>query len=125
MRVDAAVLLLLGLLLIFFPRQIETAFKFNELPEGVSYILGLWGCVLATLGLGYAAASVDPFRNLLWAQMAVARGACECVLGLVCLSRGIVSFQQAGVGIILAALLTIAYLACYPRRASIPSAGPA
>jgi hypothetical protein len=116
MLVDAAVLLLLGLLLIFFPRHVELAFQFKNLPEGVDYILGLWGCVLATLGLGYAAAATNPLRHLIWAQMGIARGLLECVLGLVFLARGLVTFQQAGLGIILAALLSVAYVVCYPRR---------
>ena len=47
---DAAVLFLLGAAFIFVPRQIETAFQFKDLPQGVSYIIGLWGCMLATMG---------------------------------------------------------------------------
>jgi hypothetical protein len=116
MLFDAAVLLLLGLLLIFFPGKVELAFQFKNLPAGVDYILGLWGCVLATLGLGYAAAATNPLRHLIWAQMGIARGLLECVLGLVFLARGLASFQQAGFGIILAAMMTVAYLVCYPRR---------
>jgi hypothetical protein len=112
---DAAVLLLLGLLLIFTPKNLELAFGFKDLPAGVSYILGLWGCGLATMGLGYVAAATDPPRHVVWVQIGIARGALECALGLVWVARGIVTFQQAGFGIILAALITLAYLVCYPR----------
>jgi hypothetical protein len=112
---DAAVLLLLGLLLIFMPKQVETAFGFKDLPAGVGYILGLWGCVLATMGVGYVVAATDPQRHVVWVQIGIARGALECVLGVVWLARGIVTFQQAGFGIVLAALITLAYLVCYPR----------
>ncbi len=111
---DAAVLLLLGLLLVFVPKQVELAFGFKELPAGVSYILGLWGCVLGTMGVGYVVAASDPLRHKIWVQVGIARGALECVLGLVCLARGIVTFQQAGFGIIVAAIITVAYVACYP-----------
>jgi hypothetical protein len=106
----------LGLLLIFLPHQVEAAFKFKDLPEGVGYILGLWGCVLATLGLGYAVASIAPLRNVIWVQMALARGCLECVVGVVWLARGLVTFQQAGPGIVIAAMMTLAYLICYPRK---------
>jgi hypothetical protein len=112
---DAAVLLLLGLLLIFTPKNVELAFGFKDLPAGVSYILGLWGCGLATMGLGYVVAATDPPRHVVWVQIGIARGALEGALGLVWLARGIVTFQQAGFGIILAALITLAYLVCYPR----------
>ncbi|HEX4644315.1 MAG TPA: hypothetical protein VH598_01775 [Verrucomicrobiae bacterium] len=112
---DAAVLLLLGLLLVFAPKHIELAFGFKDLPDGVGYILGLWGCVMATMGLGYVVAATDPQRHVVWIQIGIARGALECVLGLVWLARGIVTLQQAGFGIVLAALITLAYLVCYPR----------
>ena len=115
MLLDAAVLLLLGLLLIFVPAKIEAAFQFKDMPAGVDYILGLWGCVLVTLGLGYTVAATNPLRHLVWAQMGIARGLLECLLGGIFLARGLVTFQQAGVGIIVAGLVTIAYVACYPR----------
>src|SRR5262245_5672456 len=111
---DAAVLLLLGALLILAPKAVQLAFHFKDLPAGVSYIIGLWGCVLATMAVGYAVAATDPARHVVWVQVGIARGALECVLGLVYLSRGIVTWQQAAVGIIIAALITIAYIALYP-----------
>ena len=49
LALDAAVLFLLGALLILAPRRVEFAFRFKDLPEGVSYIIGLWGCVLVTM----------------------------------------------------------------------------
>jgi hypothetical protein len=115
LMLDAAILFLLGACLIFAPQQVETAFHFSSLPPAVSYLIGLWGCVLATLGVGYLIAATDPLRHLAWVQVGVARGALECVLGLVYWARGTVTFQQAGFGIIAAALMMIAYLALYPR----------
>lgn len=113
---DAAVLFLLGALLIVVPRQVEVAFQFNDLPQGVSYIIGLWGCVLATLALGYAVAARDPVRHVAWVQVGIARGALEFIVGAVYLARGIVTFQQAGFGIVVAALITLAYVVLYPRK---------
>ena len=113
--VDAAVLFLLGALLILAPKQVELAFKFKDLPAGVSYIIGMWGCVLATMGIGYAVAATNPIRHVVWVQVGIARGALECALGLVSLSRGIVTWQQAGFGIAVAALITVAYFVLYPR----------
>ena len=115
LMVDAAVLLLLGALLIFAPRQIEAAFRFNDLPVAVSYLIGLWGCVLATLGIGYVVAATHPLRHLVWVQVGVARGGLECLLGVVYLARGVVTWPQAAFGLIAAGLMTAAYLALYPR----------
>ena len=113
--VDATVLVLLGALLILAPKQVEFAFKFKDLPAGVTYIIGLWGCVLATMAAGYAVAATNPIRHVIWVQVGIARGALECALGLVYLARGIVTFQQAGFGIIVAALISLAYVVLYPR----------
>src|SRR5437763_6689006 len=114
--IDVAVLFLLGALLIFAPVQVERAFHFQDLPPAIAYIIGLWGCVFATLAIGYAVAATDPLRHIVWVQVGIARGVLECVLGLVYLARGIVTFQQAGFALIVAALITIAYMFCYPRQ---------
>ena len=113
---DAAVLFLLGALLIFLPKQVELAFHFQDLPDGVSYIIGLWGCALGTMGLGYVVAATNPIRHVVWVQVGIARGAVELVLGLVCLARGTATFQQAGFGIIVAGLISLGYLLLYPRQ---------
>ena len=115
---DAAVLFLLGGLLIVVPNQVELAFRFSNLPQGVSYIVSLWGCVLATLSLGYAVAARDPIRHIAWVQVGIARGALECVVGAVYVARGIVTVEQAAFGIVVAALITVAYLVLYPRAVS-------
>jgi hypothetical protein len=116
LRLDAAVLFLLGALLIFAPSQVERVFQFKELPPAVNYLIGMWGCVLATLGIGYFKAASHPLRHVVWVQVGIVRGALECILGLVYLTRGIVTFQQAGMGIIIAGLMTLAYVALYPRK---------
>jgi len=115
LMLDSAVLFLLGALLIFAPWHIETAFHFADLPAAVSYLIGLWGCVFATLGIGYLVAATDPVQHVVWVQVGIARGSLECLLGLVYLGRGVVTWQQAAFGIITAALITAGYLALYPR----------
>ena len=116
LALDGAMLFLLGALLILSPRHVEAAFHFKDLPEGVSYIISLWGCILATMAIGYGVASTDPIRHLVWVQVGIARGALECVLGTIYLARGVVTWQQAGFGIIVASLITVAYLVFYPRK---------
>ena len=116
LALDAAVLFLLGALLILAPRRVEFAFQFKGLPEGVSYIIGLWGCVLVTMAIGYAVAATDPIRHVVWVQVGIARGALECILGVCYLAWGVVGWQQAGFGIIVAALITLAYIVFYPRK---------
>ena len=116
MMMDAVVLTGLGALFIAAPRRIEAAFHFQNLPLGVDYMVGLWGCVLATLGLGYVLAAVEPRRNVLWVQMAIARGVLEIVFGAVCVLRGAVTWEQASFGIFAATFIAAAYVILYPRK---------
>jgi hypothetical protein len=115
LALDAAVLFLLGTLLLVLPRHVLLAFGFVDLPIGVTYIIALWGCALLTMAIGYWKASADPVRHLVWAQVGIARGALEFGVGIIYLARGVVTFRQAGVGIILAGLFALAYLIFYPR----------
>ena len=116
MTMDAVVLTGLGILFIAVPRRIEAVFHFQNLPPGVDYMIGLWGCVFATLGLGYALAAVDPRRNVLWVQMAIARGVLELVFGIACAVRGVVTWEQVSFGIFAAVFIAAAYLVLYPRK---------
>ena len=113
---DAVVLTGLGALFITVPRRIEAAFHFQNLPAGVDYMIGLWGCVFATLGLGYALAAVDPRRNVLWVQMGIARGVLEIVFGASCVLRQVVMWEQASFGIFAAIFIAAAYVVLYPRK---------
>jgi hypothetical protein len=113
---DCAVLFLLGVLMIFAPRQVEMAFRFTDLPRGAHYLLGMYGCVLVAMAAGYFIAAIDPLRHVAWVQVGIVRGALECVAGAVYVARGIVTWPQAMFGIVVAALFTAAYLALYPRE---------
>jgi hypothetical protein len=113
---DAVVLALLGVVLIAAPIQVLGAFQFKNLPVGVSYLVGLWGCVVLTLSLGYVVAASNPIRHLVWVQVGIARGLLEFALGLVFVARGVVTFSQAGLGIVLAGAVALAYALLYPRH---------
>ena len=120
--VDAVLLFLLGATLIFVPRHIEAAFGFRDLPEGVHYLVGLWGCVFVTMAIGYFAAARDPLRNVVWVQVGIARGVIEFALGLIYVVRGVVTWQQAAFGLIAASVITLAYIVLYPRQYARPAA---
>jgi hypothetical protein len=116
---DAAILFLLGAVLIFAPGQVEASFHFQGLPPAVAYLIGLWGCGMATMSLGYVVAVVDPLKHRVWINVAIGRGVLEVFLGTVYLVRGIVTLPQAGGGVLLAAFVSIAYLALYPMAPKV------
>jgi hypothetical protein len=112
---DAVVLAMMGVLFIFEPHRIATYFHFNDLPNSVSYLIGLWGCVMLSLAAAYGLVSRDPIRHRLWIDIGIVRALLEAGLGVVSLAKGTVNFSQAGSGTILAAALVLAYLLLYPR----------
>jgi hypothetical protein len=116
---DSAILFLLGIALIFAPQHVFAAFHFKDLPTAVNYLVGLWGCVFVTLAWGYAVAATNPLKHIVWIQVGIARGIVETVLGLVYLQQGSVTFAQAGFGIVVAVIVTISYLALYPRKSNL------
>ena len=116
---DGTALFLLGALVLVFPRQTLAAFHFTNLPEGVNYLIGLWGCALATFGIGYAVAATDATRHVIWVQIGIARGVLEAAFGGWCVARGLVTWEQGGFGIILAGFVAIAYLVLYPGKENV------
>jgi hypothetical protein len=68
------------------------------------------------MGIGYGVAAVDPQRHRLWVCIGIARGASEAIFGFWCYQRGLVTWKQSGLGILLAAFMAIAYLILYPRQ---------
>lgn len=115
MLLDAVVLFLLGGCLLVAPQFMQALFDFRALPMTVNYMLGLLGCAFVSLAVGYFLAAADPVKNVVWAQVGIVRGACEVALGMYYVGQGLVTFAQAGFGIILAALFTVAYVALCPR----------
>jgi hypothetical protein len=116
MALDGTVLTVLGIAFLFYPTQIETAFHFKDVSPSVNFLIGLWGCALMSLGVGYFVAALDPVKHRLWIGIGIIRGAAEALFGWWCLSSGIVTWKQSGLTILLAAFMALAYLAFYPRQ---------
>src|SRR5260221_6112425 len=105
---DAAVLFSLGLSFIFTPNVAQKAFSYAGLRSSVDYMIGMWGCVYATMAVGYLAAAMNPIRNVVWIQVGIARGALECLFGIVSIARGSITWSQAGFGILVGGVLALA-----------------
>src|SRR5689334_20582636 len=92
---DAAILFLLGGAFMVVPGRMLLLFGFHGAPPSIAYIVGVFGSVYFTLGIGYVLAAQNPLRNVVWVQVAIARGTAECLFSLLCVAQGIVSFRQA------------------------------
>ena len=120
---DAAILFWLGASFIAAPQPVAKLFGFVDMPPGVNYILGMWGCVLVTMAGGYAVTAANPIRNVAWIQVGIARGILEAIVGAAFAIRGVVTWNQAAFGIAAGTILALAYIALYPKQ--IPESAPA
>jgi hypothetical protein len=122
---DFAVLTILGLLLIFAAEPMFRAFHLDFGAEkalgAARYIVGMWGALMATMGLGYLFAAQDVGHSRSWVLAGLARAVIEVVVSGLALAQGLVSFKTAGMGMFLALWFAIAYLVLYPRGNSAPA----
>ena len=118
LAMDAAVLLALGALFMAMPAKVGLAFGFRDLPPAACYLIGLWGCALISLGVGYVYAAGDPVRNVTWVRAGIVRGGLECAFGVVVLGQHMVTWNQAAFGTIVAGAIAAGYLILYPKEAA-------
>ena len=121
---DAAALLLVGVGFMLVPTRALVLFGFNDAPAGMAFVVGVFGTVYATMGIGYIFAAQNPMRNIAWVQVAIARGAAESLFSIFCVLQGIVTFRQAGFSIVLPALVAIGCAVLYPRPELPPADSP-
>lgn len=117
---DAVVLVGLGVGFVFAPGRMLNLFGFADASARIAFILGVFGTVYATLGVGYALAARHPLRNQLWVQIAIGRAVAECLFGVVAVSQGMVGWRQAGFGIVVPAFFAVGYALLYPRPDPLP-----
>jgi len=116
LAMDATVLLAMGALFMAMPANVGLVFGFRDLAPAVCYLIGLWGCALISLGVGYLCAAGDPVRNVTWVRAGIVRGALECGFGFVVLQQHMVTWHQAAFGTIIAGAIAVAYLILYPKE---------
>jgi hypothetical protein len=122
---DAAILFLLGGLLVVVPGEVLRTFHIRDLPPVANYLVGMWGCLLGTMGFGYLVAASHPLRHRVWINIGIIRGALECALGVFYMANGSVTVQQAALGTLVAGLIGLAYVILYPRSPRAVPAAPA
>ncbi len=117
LAVDATVLLAMGALFMAMPANVGLALGFRDLPTAVCYLIGLWGCALISLGIGYAYAVGDPVRNVTWVRVGIVRGLIECMFGFVVVAQHMVTWNQAAFGTVIAGAIAAGYVLLYPAEA--------
>jgi hypothetical protein len=122
---DGVVLCALGLALLIAPHAMWALFGFGGLPPAVNYIVGMWGALMCTMGLGYFLAAREPARSSAWVWAGLIRGVLEAIVSLGYLAAGLVTFSQVWSILFLAAWFALAYIVFFPRRAWLAGHEPA
>jgi hypothetical protein len=112
---DAVLLLLLGGVFMFMPGRMLVLFGFQNIPSGFAYVVGIFGAVYATMGIGYLLVAQNPLRNVAWVQVGILRGTAESLFSLFSMAQGLVTFRQAGFSLVVPGLLAVGYALLYPR----------
>ena len=110
--------ILLGLMLIVAPNQAASMFGFGEISDYTKYFMALCGISFIAPGVWLVVAGRDPLRHITWVKFAVLWSILAVVAGLYSIVQGVVTFSQAGTGIILDAVFAVAFLVLYPYRAA-------
>ena len=76
------------------PVRVLLLFGFGSTTPGLTFLLGAFGTVYATMGIGYIFAARSPMRNIAWIQVAIARGTAESLFSLYCVATGMVTFVR-------------------------------
>jgi hypothetical protein len=120
---DAVVLVVLGVLLLAASPVMFSLFGLGELAPSAQYIAGMWGALMATMGLGYALAAREPGSSQSWVLAGIIRAVLELGVSTAYLSSGVVSLRSAGLGLALALWFALAYAVLYPRAQAQTPAG--
>ena len=113
-----AIGILMGLAFIFFPRELGDMVGYEEGPAYVPYFLASLGGAFIAASVFFIVAARDPLKHILWVKFAILWSSLGVVLGLYSIIRDYVNFSQAGMGLIIDAVFTVAFLALYPWRAA-------
>ena len=116
MTVWAALGIVLGLGLVFMPEQLGSMQGYARGPAYIPYFLALLGTAFIALGVFLIVAARDPLKNILWVRFAIVWAILAVIVEVSSVARGLVTFTQVGMGLIIDLAAAIALLALYPWR---------
>jgi hypothetical protein len=108
----------MGLVYIFFPSQLLDIGGYEKGSGLVVYLLALLGiCYIAGGVFVIFAAVRDLLKHIRWVQFAIVVAILTVVVVASSIGRGLVTFEQEGITLIINAVLAVALLTLYPWRA--------
>ena len=117
MIIWAAIGILVGLAYILFPHQLNEMGGLEKGPDWVLYVLALLGICYTASGAFVIRAAQDPLQHIMWVQFAIALSILIVVVAAYSIGRGLVTFSQEAIPLIINAVFAVAFLILYPWRA--------
>jgi hypothetical protein len=118
MIVWSIIVIFIGLVYIFFPDQLLDMGGYEKGSGLVVYLLALLGICYIPAGAFVIIASRDPLKHIMWLQFAIAVAILTVVVVASSIGRGLVTFNQEGIPLIINAVFAVLFLALYPYRAA-------
>jgi hypothetical protein len=113
--------ILVGLMMIFIPKQMSEWFNAPTITDTVAinnihYLLASFGLANIAAAAFLIMASRDPIKNIIWVKFAIVWALFGVVVVVYGLARDYVTFSQEGTALIIHAIFAILFFAFYPWR---------
>ena len=106
--------ILLGLMMIVAPEQAADMAGISDVSDYLRYTMASLGVCLIAPSVFLIVAAGDPLRHINWVKFAILWCILGVAAGLYAFFQGFVTFEQAGMQIIMDAVFAVAFLALYP-----------
>jgi hypothetical protein len=117
MIVWAAIGIIMGLALLFFPAQLSDSMGFGKLTDTSLYLGVNLGVLLIVTSVFIIVAARDPLKHIRWVQAATVMAILDAAIKAYSTMRGFVTFSHVEMGLIIDVIFAVALLALYPWRA--------
>ena len=114
MIVWSVIAILFGLGFVFAPGKLCSMFGFENPAPYVPYFLAFLGIAYIVVGFFVIVAARNLLKHVIWVQLAIVWSILDAVSALFYMTKGNVTFSQAGMVPILDGVLAVALLIFYP-----------
>ena len=118
MYIYGAILVLVGLGLIFIPDQMAAMWGVSGISDFARFTGGAMGAVYLAAGIWVLAAGRDPLRHINWVKFVITKGTLSIVVSIYAIIVGYIESGPSLPILIVDAVLIILLLVFYPWRAA-------
>ena len=109
--------LLWGLAFIFIPQMLGDMMGYEHGPAYVPYMLAALGASFIAVSVFVILAARDPVKHISWVKFSILWSLLSLVIGLYSIAMDYVTFNQAGMSVIIDAVFAALFFIFYPYKA--------